>query len=488
MYWETTVTLNHPAGYQGLTGRKARPLSLQLKPISITTYSNMTFTSLTPFTSTICDSLSSIPSPLSPRLSLRNHTIATSPVPQKAVININDLPTELLSLIFEEYLAPSAEEEDRDDIDFNSIPSVSTNFVSSPLRLTQVCRHWRATANAHRRLWSSIAVSIKPRASVEIAESSGRKLVRLLQLFLSRSKGTCLALSLASHTDQDSMSPDEEALAYAVFRKLLPTASRWGSVHFHLPSEALQRAIGKLMIQKKSSFESLRSVQMDLALYDEPCEDDRSGARLYQALLQKSPNLSRLVVDDDLLENLQASDDLVNAISWEALKTLEFECQTISPGQLLSICEKAVNLETLDVWRVTEDGESADKPSRPTPVSLASLRKLKITLGSRPQALLPFLRLPSVQTLQLALRSPGFSQQTKQHLPTFIDVMTSIDELLVSCRPNQVTSVSCTIDPKTLADQPQNFGSQQDCRRWCAENKLERLRDASSLSIHISKS
>ncbi|EAU85104.1 hypothetical protein CC1G_08077 [Coprinopsis cinerea okayama7 len=505
MFWEPTTILQHGAGECLATwGGKPRPLSLQLKPLSFVNCANLSYALKSPFhtatfdISTFSRTLAS-PSPHSPPPSTELAVEPTStqtarvhtenPVVEPSIIN--SLPTEILCLIFEEYLISPTDENGDVEMDGETpIPTVSSDFVNSPLTLSHVCKHWRSTAIAHKKLWSTIAVSIKPHC--ENAAVRGKNLVRLLRLFLSRANGTSLKISVASHRDSDVMSHHEVGLAYTVVQICLAHASRWRSLRLQLPSEELQRALVRSLEERREVFSELRELMLDVGCEWEDEEESgvHPGALIYDAIFRASPNLSNLVIDDDLLAFLESPNHNLDAvIPWSHLKSIEVACTAIPARRLLDICEKATNVEKLSVWRVSEEDEESqveggDVRQGRGLVSMPKLSQAKVALLSHPRGLLSSLALPSLRNLELDVQGLGYSwSSARSPVSSLDDFVKPLETLLDNSNASSLHSIRYRVKQQCLASGDGQVVDQQ----WCREKGLKRLACVEVLEVEIYK-
>ncbi|KAK0497602.1 hypothetical protein EDD18DRAFT_1462357 [Armillaria luteobubalina] len=131
--------------------------------------------------------------------------------------SIYDLPSELLSRIFEESVSIT--------------PGV---YPAAALRITSVCRSWRETSLSHTRLWSTIIITTQTQSSLV---ADGR--MKVLQLYLHRSGIQPLAIIFCgkrstldlTHRPKKSFKP-EWSWAYAFVPLLRSHEARW--VRFRL--------------------------------------------------------------------------------------------------------------------------------------------------------------------------------------------------------------------------------------------------------------
>ncbi|TFK18146.1 hypothetical protein FA15DRAFT_698189 [Coprinopsis marcescibilis] len=476
LYWEPS-TIQQASFLQKdcfLKNGRARALSLQLKPLcaSNTTYSQFSHVAASPNLKSAFDALF-LQTVVSPRYAQTAYVdyspVSTPPAPLSAQADvstfpsfpapINALPQELLGLIFEEYLSPSYSEEDEYDFDSESPLTVSSDFKVSPLILSHVCRHWRATATSHKKLWSNIAVSIQNHSLGSSSRASGRNLLRLLRLFLARANGAPLSLQVAVSAGKDLpeyddipiVSQEEVALTSAVFKLLVPHAERWQDVKFQLLSKQVQATFLDLMStsapRTNSSaplFPLLRSFVLDtsLSLFDlqgtQPIGEEDANATatlIYATILRNSPSLSDLVVDDELFEYLDSqleNDDLV--VPWKSIKNLDISCNTIPAQRLLRICQKASNLETMSVWRVGDSDrmDVDDIRTRCHGVTLPRLRSANITSLCHPREFLSYFSLPVLETLDLDVQTLQSAWSRNTGKVSLEDLVTPIEELVTS--------------------------------------------------------
>lgn len=100
----------------------------------------------------------------------------------------------------------------------------STHWTTVPLRLSQVCRHWREVALATSRLWDSVSFLIQ--------ESRRETQYGLLDLWLTRSRSRLLHVSISDNPDLTTHLPLEPLDVTAM--RLLSNSYRWRSLNLSI--------------------------------------------------------------------------------------------------------------------------------------------------------------------------------------------------------------------------------------------------------------
>jgi len=185
--------------------------------------------SLHQYTATPSSLLQDTPTPLS----FRQHTVVSSPLLHHADGPSSDgtnhhipcintlLPPEILGEIFRHYVY---DDDNPDWLAASTRIAAHVDARTTALSLCHVCSYWNSLASSDSRLWSSLCV-IWPKMSM----------VRLVRLWLDRSKSQPLSLFLGEHPfSEEGCSPVRDILALFISH-----AHRWRVVNLGL-NDAVQ--------------------------------------------------------------------------------------------------------------------------------------------------------------------------------------------------------------------------------------------------------
>lgn len=389
------------------------------------------------------------------------------------------LPDEILGMIFEEYLTSGED----DEVDCTL--TVSSDFKCSPLPLTHVCRRWRLVATAHKKLWSSIAVSVKPRAPAR-----SKDILKFLRVWASRAQGTLLSLYVGSmEVGRDAWNNEEAAFAAGAFHTFLPYASKWRHVMFGMKNPSLEVFFADLI--SKAKLTQLKTFWLELS--EEP---SASTISMYKTLFAASPKLARLVIDDALLEMIEEEEGFVDSIPWSSLEQLDLTCGSIPSKTLLALLRRTTSLESLETWRIEGDSLS-NRDGYGSPLTLPYLRELRVTLSTHPKDFLPNLNLPSLENLSInvhALATPTFRAE-ESHADQLKTILTPLDRMLETS--TTVSTVQCSVrlgcisdleQLPTVAHQKESWRALQNLpSAWFSDTGLKRLAGLSNFEFELSR-
>ncbi|KAH6901252.1 hypothetical protein BKA70DRAFT_1310065 [Coprinopsis sp. MPI-PUGE-AT-0042] len=362
--------------------------------------------------------------------------------------------------------------------------TVSSDFKCSPLPLTHVCRRWRLVATAHRKLWSSIAVSVKPRTPAR-----SKDILKLLRVWTSRAQGTLLSLYVGSEGGHDAWSNEEAAFAAGAFHTFLPHASKWRHIMFGMKNPSLETFFADII--SKAKFTQLKTFWLELS--EEP---SNSTVSVYKTLFAASPKLARLVVDDALLEMIGEEEGFVDSIPWSSLKQLDFTCECIHSKTLLGLLCRTTSLESLETWRIEGDALSnGDKCG--APLTLPYLRELRVTLSTHPKEFLSNLNLPSLKNVSISVHTlapPSFRAEGP-HADQLKNILAPLDRMLETS--TAVSTLQCSVRLGCLSDLEQlpTVAHQKESWRgllslpsaWFSDSGLKRLAGLSNFEFELSR-
>ncbi|KAF8151045.1 hypothetical protein B0H34DRAFT_161314 [Crassisporium funariophilum] len=163
--------------------------------------------------------------------------------------SIADLPVEVLDLIFFSYIYNGH------GLNSNYLPLIIPHGYRGPLLISSVCSHWRHVALSSPNLWSSIFVS-----------KFWRTDIRLINLWLQRSKARPLTLGLDQRKGRDT-SPLDFHYTEDVLSLFATQIHRWRRISFGIKGWAVQVLFG-------ASFPSallLDSLDLGISLTRDEC-------------------------------------------------------------------------------------------------------------------------------------------------------------------------------------------------------------------------
>jgi len=394
------------------------------------------------------------------------------PTPSRTTIT--SLPTELVCLIFDAYMTPtSADTQPDTDAYPNGFLSASCDFVRTPIPLTHVCRRWRQTAIAHRRLWSNIALAFADGAQ-EIDAAKARGKLQLLRLFLMRSRDSPLSISFSASTGQSDLV--REALQH-----ICRYAHLWKELRLELDRASGMEALLDQIVtvaSRGSTFPLLEKLHLDLVLDDDECEYENAEEEeamwqlrlmeiknIYNIILRRSANLTDITLDHHFLVGAaiegyslsegyaprcaEDGDDTMSLVPWTNLKNIAINCDSITTSDVLDICSRASNLETLQAWRVEFDQYDCVPPA-PSSIALPRLHTLNATLLAHPEHLLSALSLPSLTNLDVKIQSLSGRVPVHGETASLEAILAPINQLVDASRPLAPIDVSCRLSARCV--------------------------------------
>ena len=277
------------------------------------------------------------------------------------MLQLNDLPTDLLEEIFLRFVAQSQ--------DHPSSPPSKSNFLSpeSPLFLSKICKQWRDISLGFGRLWTHL----------HVVDPQDVAIVQHLEEWMNRTGSIPLCLSF-----REDLQYDREASA-AVLWLFLNSLHRCRAFEMDVKIGLEHYGLERL---ERASFTSLETVRVSW----DGVEDDNSVI------------LASFLLNTSSLRTIQWSGGMrpLDAVShtWENLRHLEIDHVTCPVG-LFDAFSHCQNLECLKLHVFLTNDHDYDSRF----ITLPRLTQLSILLGPRHTETLNQLTLPSLEELKLVL-------------------------------------------------------------------------------------
>ncbi|KAF8961506.1 hypothetical protein BDZ97DRAFT_1200935 [Flammula alnicola] len=286
---------------------------------------------------------------------------------------IYNIPVEILRKIFEHVIThPELEDDIYDPYATPTAPSASahtTSYMScaSPFALSHVCRHWRNVALEFPCLWSALRV-IWPRV----------RRIKLIELWLARSKSCSISLYLHQGVDMANFSATAKILA--LFIKHI---GRWKSIELVL-QDSVEALIPYPIELKPDSLESLKIMLRK-------GETNRVPRTRLCVLLHSSPKLRTVLWDNSAVAIP------IHKMEWSNVVDLKLYF-TQSLSKLLYALDQCKSLHSLTVHYQSKPHRLHDiLPS----VTVPQLRRLKFGEFTQVYLMFASLTLPSLAELHL---------------------------------------------------------------------------------------
>ncbi|KAF6749888.1 hypothetical protein DFP72DRAFT_911976 [Ephemerocybe angulata] len=279
------------------------------------------------------------------------------PVPR--ALNLNDLPTEILSRIFSLYLDdPVISPEQKAK---RAPISLCPGATVSPVDLTWICRRWRTIAESQSTLWSRVYIDI-PRD----------KDILLLTQWLARSRNTPLDLSVV-------IKKNRKSAARKTVELVMQQSHRWRTIFFNLHNSIENVAT--------SSFTKLPVLLEDskIDLY----EWSATSTINFCEKLYSAPNLRKVRWGYEV----SGYWSLYGGSAWTVHSLMFLSLKTAKADQLLPFLSGSANLQHLEIGYLEERGPKTD-------ITLPSLTSLVVKKIDFPGVLSSF-HLPALTTLKL---------------------------------------------------------------------------------------
>lgn len=272
--------------------------------------------------------------------------------------NINRLPSELISKIFE------IASEDQD---------------GAIVLLSHVCRDWRRIAFSSPRAWSKVLVDLSP-------SSNDPRVARSLA-YLARS-GAC-PLDVRLITSSGHPSDPSNGVVDALYR----TFSRWRTFSFDCSSSGVSSEVIKSLAGHAPVLEELRLV------FEPASRAHGDSPRLPSNFSVRAPSL-RVLHLNGVGINLEWASTLTNLHTLELFQSSSHPLSYSALLRVLSGC--ASSLRTLKIHASVSMPNSFSDTSSQPPLVLAALETLDLSLHASPVAsLLLDIEAPNLRSLSL---------------------------------------------------------------------------------------
>jgi len=291
---------------------------------------------------------------------------------------IKKLPTEIISTIFENFVANSIDLDSRDN-------ALQADVLPIPLKLSQVCRSWKRIASSTGKIWTTMVISLGLCLDPERVE--------LLQHWMARTKGLPLDISiyigkslpenilLRFHT----MDPSSEN---RVLEVLLGTSKQWRNVRLQLPYVIMQALCRRLDNNVNNFFAELT----DVRLYEDESADMEGRPWTNFQISPKHVTLTGLGLP------LNVIDILWGTVTTAHLKSFyESQCMELFRSAPMLI---SVTLE--DIWE-NDDGGSGSSQDYSV-IQHSTIQHLSCHLYDGVIDIMQWLKLPNLTSLKFNAR------------------------------------------------------------------------------------